>query len=54
MLSLETPASNAFFQKWMNCGGGFIRTSYYNEFIKILCLFHVANIQAIFLKTKFI
>ena len=47
MLSLETPASNAFSQKWMNCGGGFIRTSYYNEFIKILCLSNIANIQTL-------
>ena len=41
-----------FSQKWMNCGGGFIRTSYYNEFIKILCLYNNANIQANFLKSK--
>lgn len=54
MLSLETPASNAFSQKWMNCGGGFIRTSYYNEFIKILCLSNIANIQTLILKNKFI
>ena len=38
----------------MNCGGGFIRTSYYNEFIKILCLSNIANIQTLNLKTKFI
>jgi hypothetical protein len=43
-----------FSQKWMNCGGGFIRTSYYNEFIKILCLSNNANIQTLNLKTKFI